>query len=142
MGKVACLTVVQLLTRLMRFAGASGLGLTLDALVYSALNLAGVEAGVANVVSATCGVTFVYFASLRHVFDARGRTTEQGLFASYWLYQALAIPAASGLIALAVTALDGRWLLAKAAVLPVTFLTNYAFMSWLLRPTTRPMTRV
>lgn len=132
--------MVDLLTRLLRFAGASGLGLAIDVLVYSALNLAGVPAGVANVVSAACGVTFAYCASLRHVFDARERTTERGLFASFWVYQALAIPAASGLVALAAAALDDRWLLAKSVVLPVTFFANYVFMSWLLRPTTRPVT--
>lgn len=82
----------------------------------------------ANLISATCAVSFVYFASVRRIFRYRGRFLF-GLFLAYVGYQAIAVAAAS---------LGVAWLaayvappLAKILILPLTFGANYAFMAML-----------
>jgi putative flippase GtrA len=115
-----------------RFGGASGLGLLLDYAIYTALHELGVPAGVANLFSASAGVTFVYVVSLRHVFAHLGAVSSRGTFLRYLAWQACAVPAASLAVGLLESALDGKFLLAKTLVLPFSFAANYLFMHWLL----------
>jgi putative flippase GtrA len=113
----------------MLFAAASGAGLGIDFLLFLALLAAGVAPGPANLVSGTAAVSFVYFASVRRIFSYRGSFL-LGLFAAYLAYQAAGVSAASW----AVAVLDARHvppLLAKLALLPVTFPANYLFMTFL-----------
>ncbi len=117
--------------KLVRFAGVSGAGLGLDYLVYTLLCTAGVTPGLANVVSAGTGVTFVYLVSARHVFRTQ-RTDLHRLFVLYAGYQVAAVLLASVAVEVVTNALDGAFLLGKTAVLPVTFTANYLFMNWLL----------
>jgi putative flippase GtrA len=116
--------------RIVRFAGVSGAGLCLDYAVYTLLCTSGLDAGVANLVSAACGVTFVFTVSARHVFATSGRFL-LGLFAGYALYQVAAISLASYAVHGATELFDGRFLLGKTVVLPFSFTANYLFMSWL-----------
>jgi putative flippase GtrA len=118
------------LGRIIRFAGVSGAGLCLDYAVYSLLCASGVPAGWANLVSAGLGVTFVFAVSARRIFASSERFL-LGLFAIYALYQLAAVSAASWLVGEATHVLDGRYLLGKTLVLPLSFTANYLFMSWL-----------
>lgn len=149
--------LVSRFARIGKFGVVSGVGLAMDFCISVALRESGVPPFGANLTGATCAVTFVFFASVRHVFDGhpghRGRK-----YAAYMLWQAIAVPAASILIArltpfgdsLAESAsqhleqwklhslsrLAGRpgtgFLLAKCAFTPVTFYANFLFMGWLL----------
>jgi putative flippase GtrA len=118
------------LARLVKFAGVSGAGLCLDYAVYSALCASGVPAGWANLVSAGLGVTFVFAVSSRHIFASADRFL-LGLFALYAGYQVVAVSAASWLVGEATHLVDGRYLIGKTLVLPLSFTANYLFMSWL-----------
>jgi putative flippase GtrA len=118
------------LTRILKFAGVSGAGLCLDYAVYSLLCDGGVGAGWANLVSASLGVTFVFIVSARRIFAGSDRFL-LGLFALYAGYQVLAVSAASWLVGEATHLLDGRYLIGKTLVLPLSFTANYLFMSWL-----------
>jgi putative flippase GtrA len=119
------------LARIVKFAGVSGAGLCLDYAVYTVGCTSGLDAGVANLVSAACGVTFVFAVSARRIFASSDERFLLGLFLAYALYQLAAISLASWAVHGATALLDGRFLLAKTLVLPFSFSANYAFMSWL-----------
>jgi putative flippase GtrA len=118
------------LRRIVKFAGASGAGLCLDYVVYTLLCSGGLDAGVANLVSAACGVTFVFAVSARHVFEG-GEGFMLRLFAAYALYQVIAITLASGAVHEATALFGGAYLIGKTVILPFSFTANYLFMSWL-----------
>jgi putative flippase GtrA len=117
--------------RILQFAAVSGTGLVLDYTVYTLLCLGGMAAGWANLISATCGVTFVFFAAARRIFFAEHRNLSRQ-FGVYLLYQALAVSAASWAVGAATDAFGGRYLLGKTVILPLSFTANYLFMGWLL----------
>jgi putative flippase GtrA len=118
------------LGRIVKFAGVSGAGLCLDYVVYTLLCSGGVDAGWANLLSAGLGVTFVFAVSARRIFESSERFL-LGLFATYALYQVAAVSAASWAVGEATDLLDGRYLLGKTLILPLSFTANYLFMSWL-----------
>jgi putative flippase GtrA len=118
------------LARIVKFAGVSGAGLCLDYAVYSLLCASGVAAGWANLVSAGLGVTFVFVVSARRIFAGSDHFL-LGLFGVYALYQVAAVSAASWLVGEATHVLDGRYLLGKTLILPLSFTANYLFTSWL-----------
>jgi dolichol-phosphate mannosyltransferase len=120
-----------LIAKVMRFAAVSGVGLGLDICVFFVLTQIGVRAGLANVVSASLAVTYVYFVATRRVFAYEGRFLLP-LFAAYVAYQLVAVPAASWAIdALVVMSLTP--LAAKVLILPVTFSANFLMMAFLTR---------
>jgi len=120
-----------MLPRIVKFAGVSAAGLALDYAIYALLCELGVTPGLANLVSASAGVTFVYLASARRVFRSQ-RPDLHRLFVLYAGYQVVAVVLASGAVEAVVSALDGAYLLGKTAVLPFSFTANFVFMSWLL----------
>ncbi|MDQ8043156.1 MAG: GtrA family protein [Solirubrobacteraceae bacterium] len=119
------------LVRIIRFGWVSLVGLVCDYAIYALLHAgAGLPAGVANLFSATVGITVVYFLSLRQLFSHLP-TPPRATLVRYLAYQAVAVPLAS----VAVGALESwlnAFLLAKTLVLPVSFASNYLFMHWLL----------
>ena len=117
--------------RLLRFGLVSGLGLVTDVILYVVLYRGGVPPGAANLVSAGVAVTIVFVLSQRRVFRYGGRFLLP-LFATYVLYQLVAVAAASAVIAALVAHAGADPLLAKALVIPVTFGCNYGFMTVLL----------
>ncbi|MBJ7472250.1 MAG: GtrA family protein, partial [Solirubrobacteraceae bacterium] len=121
-----------------RFAGVSGTGLALDYAIYTGLHLAGFPVTIANLISASCAVTFVYLASLRHVFHTRP-THRARPFTAYIAYQAIAVPAASIAVGLVEAVVAGQFILAKTLVVPFSFGANFLFMRWLLSPPTDPL---
>jgi len=143
--------------RIGKFGLVSGLGLAMDFSISVVLRELGAHPFIANLIGAACAVTFVFFASVRHVFEAQPAQRGQK-YAAYMLWQAAAVPAASFAIALLTPLGESlastgsqylqQWgldfiariasrpgagfLLAKCAVTPVTFYANFLFMGWLL----------
>lgn len=120
-----------LVTRILKFAVVSGMGLALDFAIFFVLVASGFAPASANAVSGACAVTFVYVASVRRIFSYHGRFL-LGLFLAYLAYQAVGVTAAS----LAVGYLSAQHVspgIAKLLILPFTFSANYLFMSLLTR---------
>lgn len=150
-------TFITRFARIGKFGVVSGLGLAMDFSVSVVLRELGAHPFVANLIGAACAVTFVFFASIRHVFAAQPARRGQK-YAAYMLWQAAAVPAASLVIAMmtpmgeSLAATGARHLeqwgldpiariaarpsagffLAKCAFTPVTFYANFLFMGWLL----------
>jgi hypothetical protein len=125
--------------RVIKFAVTSGLGLTLDVGIFLGLTSLGTASGWANLVSATCGVTFVYFASIYRVFSYNGERLVT-LLLLYLAYQAVAVAAASW--AVGVLALLTSPIVAKLLILPVTFTANYLFMHLITRGRQRTVAKL
>lgn len=119
--------VRPLLSRLLKFAATSGTGLAIDLLLFFGLIEVGWSPAISNFCSASMGVLFVFFASLRGVFQHEGRYLGT-LLVSYVSFQFLAVVAASAAVSLLVQ-LIGSPLLSKLIILPVTFGANFLFMS-------------
>lgn len=119
--------VRPLIARVFRFAGTSGIGLAIDLLFFYALVTAGVGPGLSNFFSASAGVLYVFFASLRRVFEHEGHYLVT-LLVSYACFQLVAVVAASAAVAM-LTVAFGSPLLSKLIILPVTFGANFLFMS-------------
>lgn len=118
--------------RVLAFGLVSGIGLALDYGLFLILAENGLRAGFTNLVSASAAVTFVYFASVRRIFDYAGRFLFR-LFAAYVVYQLVAVAAASWAVDWLVSGPRVAPVWAKAAILPLTFFANFLFMSWLTR---------
>lgn len=119
------------LINVLKFAVVSGIGLGIDFLVFLLLIALDLSPFSANAISGTCAVTFVYFASVRRIFSYQGHFLV-GLFLAYLLYQAVGVTAASYAVSFLSQSLMPP-VLAKIAILPVTFSANYLFMSLLTR---------
>lgn len=113
------------------FAAVSGAGLAADILIFLGLMRIGLPALLANAISASCAVTWVYFASINRIFRYQGEFLI-ALFFAYVVYQVAAIAAASGAVEL-LTRGEMRPLAAKLVILPITFTANYVFMASLTR---------
>jgi hypothetical protein len=135
--------------RIHRFTIISGIGWLLDLSTMGALVHGGLSVFLANLIGATLGITFVFFAAQNRIFVNEGGFLYRKL-GTYVLFQSLAVPAASLAIhvlrdALHValppfTALDLApemqtlviALAAKVLVTPATLYGNFLFMGWLL----------
>lgn len=112
--------------KISRFAVVSGLGWSIDMAVFSALTWTGIAPFVANMASAALAVTFVFGAATWKVFETYGRVAPR--LSTYWLYQAVALPAASaGVAGLATLGLHP--VAAKVLITPTTFYANFVFMA-------------
>lgn len=110
-----------------RFGFVSGIGWAIDFAVFLTLIHAfGVATALANFIGASIAVTFVFFASVRHVFRYDGGYL-WGKLAAYWCYQLVAVWLASLGIGALATALPPIW--AKVLITPITFYANFQFMS-------------
>lgn len=117
----------DLLRRTLGFAVVSGTGLGLDFGVFLMLTHgAHVAPGIANLVSSGLAVTLVFFTSVHRIFRYRGGLL-LARFVAYVVYQAMGV----SLCSLAIGALVASgWppLIAKLAILPVSFSANFLFM--------------
>jgi putative flippase GtrA len=115
---------------ILKFGVVSGLGWLIDFFIFFCLNQLGVLPLLANLAGATTAVLFVFFSSVRRIFQYQGRYLARKLLC-YCIYQALAICAASVLIQLIVNTWVFHPVLAKVLVTPLTFYFNFQFMSLL-----------
>jgi putative flippase GtrA len=116
-----------ILARILRFAATSGTGLAIDLLLFYALITTGLSPENSNFCSASSGVLYVFFASLRRVFQHEGHYLA-ALLLSYVGFQLVAVVAASAAIGV-LAPLLGSPVLSKLLILPVTFGANFLFMS-------------
>jgi putative flippase GtrA len=107
----------------------SGGGLAIDTLLFIAL-LPQLGPFLANLISAALAVTFVYFASVRRIFEYQGKFM-LALFLLYLAYQAVGVTASSAAVAWLSTIVPP--VPAKIIIIPVTFAMNFLFMTWLTR---------
>lgn len=112
------------LRHLASFAAGSSLGLLVDLLGFWLLVHAHVAPGVANVISSLCSIVVVFAFVTRRTFRTRFRPGRFVLFAGWY---ALNIATVSVVIERAVADYGHGPLLWKAALVPMSFLANYAF---------------
>lgn len=113
-----------------RFAVVSGLGWLIDFSIFALLNSLGFPVWLANIVGATTAVLFVFFASVRKIFQYNGHYILWKLL-NYIVYQIIAIICASLLIDLIALQFGMLPIIAKIIVTPLTFYANFQFMSFL-----------
>ena len=82
-------------------------------------------------------MTFVFLVSAHRIFEGDGDRFLGRLFATYAVYQVIAILLASVAVDAATSLFGGAYLAGKLAVLPFTFTANFLFTSWLLGPRRR-----
>jgi putative flippase GtrA len=125
------------MTMLLRFVALSGLGWLCDMTTFTLLvKLAGCPAPLANIASSYAGVTFVWFTSLKSVFQHNGPRGGRYLLI-YWGYQLLSILAYSHILGLVAAALPNP-LIAKIFITPFNLVTNFIFMKTLTRTMRAP----
>lgn len=114
--------MAPLLRQLLRFLSTTVVGVVIDVGGFVLLAMAGLPAGIANLVSAGVSVLAVYALSRGMVFP--GRHTIGGLLAFFGWY-AVSILLFSWLIQWGVDALAIPELLAKLISLPLSFTLNF-----------------
>ncbi len=115
---------------ILRFGLIAGTGWLIDFCLFIALNWLGMPVWMANMLSASVAVLFVFFASVRRVFEYEGGYLFNKLIA-YAIYQVIAIALASALIDMLARWFDIAPVGAKVIVTPITFYANFQFMSWI-----------
>jgi hypothetical protein len=113
--------------RIIGFGLVSATGLALDFVVFGILLALGANAFAGNIMSASCALTFVFFAALHAVFEHDGRYVWRKL-ACYLVYQCAAVAVFSATIASLAAVLAIHPALVKALSAPVSFYTNFLFM--------------
>ena len=113
-----------------RFAVVSGLGWLIDFSIFALLNSLGFPVWLANIVGTTTAVLFVFFASVRKIFQYNGHYILWKLL-NYIVYQIIAIICASLLIDFIALQFGMLPIIAKIIVTPLTFYANFQFMSFL-----------
>ena len=117
------------MSTLIRFALASGLGLTVDLFAFSAMQALSVPILLTNVTSSILGFSLVYFTVTRYTFRAKRSAANYSIFFIWYL---LSIFLYSELIAAIVvlfptlSPFEGKLL-----TVPLSFGLNYLFNSWL-----------
>lgn len=114
---------------ILRFGIISGLGWLIDFCLFVALGWLSTPVWAANMVGASVAVLFVFFASVRRVFQYEGSYLV-GKLVRYIVYQVIAILAASLLIDALTHGFGLAPVLAKILVTPLTFYANFQFMSY------------
>ena len=147
--------------RIHKFALISGIGWTLDVVLFASLVAAGLRPLVANCMSAATAVVFVFAIAQRRTFVHDGSLILRkfGLYAAYnilgislasltvafvaaWMLEAssryLALDAGDLLLGF-VPLIVAVSLAAKIVITPITLYANFLFMGWLLegRPSFR-----
>ncbi|MDR5855201.1 GtrA family protein [Caballeronia sp. LZ062] len=115
---------------LMRFGLVSGLGWLIDFCLFGALTALKAPVWMANTASATAAVLFVFFVSVRRVFQYHEHYL-LGKLLCYVVYQAIAILAASFAIDLLTHRFGLAPIVSKILVTPFTFYCNFQFMSFI-----------
>ncbi|BBU28230.1 hypothetical protein BTHE68_19640 [Burkholderia sp. THE68] len=115
---------------LMRFGVVSGLGWLIDFCLFVTLTAFKSPVWLANTVSATAAVLFVFFVSVRRIFEYQGHYL-LGKLVRYIVYQAIAILTASVIIDLLTHHLGLAPIVSKIIVTPLTFYCNFQFMSFI-----------
>jgi putative flippase GtrA len=125
-----------------KFALISGIGWLLDMMTFVFIVFSGnLTHYWANFISSYVGVTFVYFVSLKSIFNAKSKNTKYFLFV-YWAFQFLSIVFYSALIKSTSDYMlqhlelplssEQLGFSAKIIITPINLLTNFVFMKYLV----------
>ena len=131
--------IKKLIIQAFKFFGLSGIGWIIDFGVFTLLtNVIHVPAGVANIISSLCGVTFVFFTSTIRTFAVKTeRFSLKQKYIFYVLFEIIVILVASKCVGLLSGVFaQAEWeivvkfapILAKICVTPFTMLCNFIFM--------------
>ncbi|MCR4696891.1 MAG: GtrA family protein [Lachnospiraceae bacterium] len=131
--------IKKLIIQAFKFFGLSGIGWIIDFGVFTILTkIIHVPAGISNIISSLCGVTFVFFTSTIKTFAVKTeRFTLRQKYIFYVLFEIIVILVASKCVGL----LSGVFtntgvdfvvgfapILAKICVTPFTMICNFVFM--------------
>ncbi len=131
--------IKKLIVQAFKFFGISGIGWIIDFGVFTLLTkVVHVPAGVGNIISSLCGVTFVFFTSTIKTFAVKTeRFTRKQKYIFYVLFEIVVILVASkciGILSDLFTRTTVDWavtfapILAKICVTPFTMVCNFLFM--------------
>ena len=120
--------------RLLSFTLGSGLGLLVDVGGFTALTIAGVAPGLANVISSSASVVVVYGFVTRRTFQARLHPVTFLCFATWYAGNIAATSLAIQILVDQVAPLPALW---KLALVPLSFTANFLFNTALHRWGTR-----
>ncbi|WP_426345325.1 GtrA family protein [Alcaligenes sp. HNGD-HTN06] len=115
---------------IMRFGLVSGFGWLIDFVLFTTLTSIQTPVWLANIIGATTAVTFVFFASIKRIFQYDGHYLIKNLVV-YLIYQVIAILLASFIIDLITSIAQIKPIYSKIIVTPFTFYANFQFMSYL-----------
>ena len=131
--------IKKLIIQAFKFFGLSGIGWLIDFGVFTILTkLVHVPAGISNVISSLCGVTFVFFTSTIKTFAVKTeRFTLKQKYIFYVLFEIVIILAASKCVGMLSDVflkfgieivVSFAPILAKVCVTPFTMICNFIFM--------------
>lgn len=110
--------------RVLKFGISSGMGLSIDLIVYLTLDSVGIDASLANLVSSFLAITALYFLVSRYAFQ-KDPNPFKFLYFVVW-YSAM-ILAMSAIVHVMHSAWGFTALFAKLVTIPVSFVLNYFF---------------
>lgn len=119
---------MSVVRQLWNFFLGSGIGVTIDLVVFAVLSLAGVPAVIANTVSSALAVTATYFFVTRYAFGSRSSRLSYVLFCAWY---ALSIVGFSFLIEWMVGTTGLLAIVCKLISLPFSFGVNFVFSRFL-----------
>lgn len=117
--------------KFLKYSFIAGAGFTLDMIVYYCLIHLNTRIYMANCLSASVGVTFSYFLSVKSVFYYNGSFLLIKFFA-YALYSCLSILFFSFLIEYFAISLNNNPIIMKCMVTPFSLVTNFIILGFLL----------
>ncbi len=131
--------IKKLIIQAFKFYGISGIGWIIDFGVFTLLTkIADAPAGISNIISSLCGVTFVFYTATMRTFAVKTqRFTRKQKYVFYVLFEIVIILIASKCIGLlsdifakAVISEVTKFapIFAKICVTPFTMLCNFIFM--------------
>ncbi len=113
--------------RIIKWFFTVGIGLIIDLIIFYILSSNSVNIFLSSLISSGLAITFVYFSSIRYVFQDKDYAISRYIL--FMLYYTISISFFSFLIAVLVYEFSLVPLVAKIVTLPCSFLVNYFFAS-------------
>ena len=113
--------------RIVKWFFTVGIGLLIDLTLFYVLSSNFVNIFLSSLISSGLAITFVYFSSIRYVFQDKNYTISRYLL--FVLYYSISISFFSFIISILVYEFSFLPLVAKIVTLPCSFLVNYFFAS-------------
>ena len=113
--------------RIVKWFFTVGIGLIIDLIIFYTLSSNSVDIFLSSLISSGLAITFVYFSSIRYVFQDKDYAISRYIL--FILYYAISISFFSFMITILVYEFSLVPLVAKIVTLPCSFLVNYFFAS-------------
>jgi putative flippase GtrA len=118
---------MQIIINFFKYFYVSLVGLSLDVLIYYTLvHIFGMEVFFANLMSSFSAISFVYIMSTKKIFDKQSSISSYTL---YIIYHLISINIYSYLVSSIHVQYGFSPLMSKAVTVPLSFITNFIFMS-------------